>query len=124
MARVLVVEDDAVLAGMIEMLLESDHHEVLLAGDGDAAVACAEAQRPDVIFMDIMLPRRSGLDAAQQIATSSNAEVASIPMIAMSAGTNLVVVSGSGYFAGVLPKPFDIDTAIALVHMHARKTAS
>src|SRR5690349_23354460 len=100
MARVLVAEDDPILANMIEMILQSDDHDVLVVGDGDAVVARAAAEHPDVILMDIMLPRRSGLDAARLLASSGDARVASIPIIAMSAGANLLAVSGSGYFAG------------------------
>lgn len=91
-ARVLVVEDDVAIAEMLELLLSMDAHEVMVECDG---IVRAEAEHSDLILMDIMLPRGSGLDAAQTIRASANAVVAATPITAMSAGANLRALSDS-----------------------------
>jgi two-component system response regulator MprA len=118
MARVLVVEDDLMIASMLEMILNHEQHTVYLAGDGASGVELASEHRPDVILMDIMLPRLSGLDAARKIRSSDDQQLAETPIVAMSAGSNLRTVADTGCFNSVLPKPFDIDTVVAILELH------
>lgn len=120
MARVLVVEDDLMIASMLEMILLHEQHVVILAGDGARGVELANLEHPDVILMDIMLPKLSGLDAARAIRQSTDSHLAEIPIVAMSAGANLRNVADADCFNSVLPKPFDIDTVIAIVQLHAQ----
>jgi CheY-like chemotaxis protein len=118
MARVLVVEDNVELAAMIEQVLELGDHDVLIARDGQSAIDIARLERPDLVLMDVMLPIRSGLDVTRLIRSEPDRTLASVPIIAMSASANLRVVAESGEFTSVLPKPFDIDTLIAIVDIH------
>lgn len=107
------------IANMLEMILQHERHTVLLAGDGVRGVELATQEHPDVILMDIMLPKLSGLDAARAIRESDDQDLADTPIVAMSAGANLRNVADAGCFNSVLPKPFDIDTVIAVVQLHA-----
>jgi NarL family two-component system response regulator LiaR len=68
--RVLIVDDHAVVRKGIRALLdETEGIEVIgEAGDGQEAVALADALRPDVILMDLVMPRVDGIDATRQIA--------------------------------------------------------
>ncbi len=59
--RVLVVEDDSSIAECIEFVLASRGYEVFLAGDGTEGLCRAERDFPDLIILDVVLPRRSGL---------------------------------------------------------------
>jgi twitching motility two-component system response regulator PilH len=59
-ARVLVVDDSATIRAVLGKMLLQDGYEVLKAADGEAAVATAQAQLPDLIFLDIVLPGISG----------------------------------------------------------------
>ena len=65
--RVLVVDDNADAADSLAMLLELGGHEVRTANDGLAAVATAETFRPDLILMDVGMPKLNGLDATRRI---------------------------------------------------------
>jgi len=118
MARVLVVEDNVELAAMIEQILELGDHDVLIARNGQDAIEIARREGPDLVLMDVMLPVRSGLDVARLIRSEADPALAQIPIIAMSASSNLRVVAESGEFTSVLSKPFDIDTLIAIVDIH------
>jgi signal transduction histidine kinase/CheY-like chemotaxis protein len=63
--RVLVVDDNRDAATSLAMLLEQMGHDVQTACDGREGVAMAEAMRPDLIFLDLGMPRMNGIDAAR-----------------------------------------------------------
>jgi two-component system, OmpR family, response regulator len=65
MPRVLVAEDDPAIRETVAYNLERDGHEVLAAADGVAGLQMARDERPDLIILDIMLPRMSGLDVCR-----------------------------------------------------------
>lgn len=65
--RILVVEDDpAILAGLVD-LLAGEGFEAVSAQDGEEALRVYEAQKPDLILLDIMIPEKSGYDVCKQI---------------------------------------------------------
>jgi DNA-binding response OmpR family regulator len=63
--RVLVVEDDPTLGLFLQKALMLEGHDVDLAGDGDAALELAAEQAPDLMVLDLGLPRRDGTDVLQ-----------------------------------------------------------
>lgn len=67
MGRVLVVEDDATLLDAVAYNLERDGHEVRTAGDGVSGLALARGEAPDLIVLDLMLPRMSGIDVCRLV---------------------------------------------------------
>ncbi|MCK9495522.1 MAG: response regulator transcription factor [Dehalococcoidia bacterium] len=71
MAVVLVVEDDATIRETITYNLQRDGHEVLTAEDGVAGLELAREQDPDLVVLDVMLPRMSGLDVCRILRTET-----------------------------------------------------
>lgn len=65
--RILVVDDNADITTSLSMLLELKGHEVQTAGDGIEAIVAAGSFKPQVILMDIGMPRLNGYDAASKI---------------------------------------------------------
>mgnify|MGYP002625041607 CR=1 FL=1 len=65
--RVLVVDDNAAAATMLRMVVQAAGHQVRTAGDGEEAVQSAGEFHPDVVLMDIGMPKMNGYDAAQHI---------------------------------------------------------
>jgi len=65
--RVLVVDDNQDAAHALRLLLESDGHQVLVASDGPGGLAMAREHRPDVVLLDIGLPKLNGYEIAKQI---------------------------------------------------------
>jgi two-component system OmpR family response regulator len=67
MAVVLVVEDDATLLDAVAYNLQRDGHQVHTAADGVLGLAMAREEHPDLIVLDLMLPRMSGLDVCRLV---------------------------------------------------------
>ena len=77
--RILLVEDNEFNRKIVRDLLARQPYDLLEANDGEAGVAAARRDRPDVIVMDIQLPKLSGLDATRAI--RADPDTAKIPII-------------------------------------------
>ncbi|HYY53990.1 MAG TPA: response regulator transcription factor [Candidatus Dormibacteraeota bacterium] len=71
MTRVLVVDDDPAMVGMVAMLLGSEGFEVVTAYDGEAALRKMREDSPDLVVLDMQLPRLSGDDVTRRIRETS-----------------------------------------------------
>jgi two-component system cell cycle response regulator DivK len=80
--RILVVEDQEDLRGVLRDLLTSSGYEMLEAGDGQAGVDKATAEKPDLILMDIQMPVMNGYDATRTI--KADPDLKPIPVVAIS----------------------------------------
>ena len=69
--RVLVVDDDVTVRDVVRRYLERAGHEVVLAGDGESALAMVEDRRPDLVVLDLMLPGISGIEVCARIRRGS-----------------------------------------------------
>ena len=65
--RILVVEDDRKVAGFIEMGLREEGYAVDVAKDGDEATVLAHVNEYDAILLDLMLPKKNGLQLATEL---------------------------------------------------------
>lgn len=83
MKRVLVVEDNEMNMELLCQLLEDAEYEPLSAYDGVEGVEVAKAELPDLILMDISMPRMNGLDATVML--KSTPETAHIPVVIVTA---------------------------------------
>jgi CheY-like chemotaxis protein len=112
---VLVVDDDAVIRQLITVNLELEGFEVETAEDGQDCLDKVKAYAPDVITLDIMMPKMDGWDAAE--ALRADDETSGIPVILLSARAQQADLS-RGDTIGVdayLTKPFDPDELIKTV---------
>jgi two-component system, cell cycle response regulator DivK len=80
--RILVVEDQEDLRGVLRDLLTGSGYAVIEAGDGEAGVAKAKSDRPDLILMDIQMPVIDGYEATRRIKVDP--ALKPIPIIAVS----------------------------------------
>lgn len=78
---ILHVEDNRYNRKIIRDLLSKHSYEIMEADDGEAALVVLARRRPDLILMDIQLPKLSGLDATRRI--RANPSLAEIPVIAI-----------------------------------------
>ncbi len=103
--KVLVVDDEKLIVKGIRYSLEQDGMEVDCAYDGEAAVEAAKKTEYDIILLDLMLPKLSGLEVCQQIREFSN-----VPIIMLTAkGEDMDKILGLEYGADdYITKPFNI----------------
>ena len=80
-ARILHVEDNPANRMIVRDLLEFQGYQVIEVFDGEEALAAAERERPDLILMDIQLPRISGLEATRRI--KAREDLRGIPIVAV-----------------------------------------
>ncbi|MEA3309465.1 MAG: response regulator transcription factor [Chloroflexota bacterium] len=73
--KVLVVDDDQVLAEVLSFTLRREGFEILLVGDGEAALRCWAAESPDIILLDVNLPKLAGFQVCRQIREQSDTPI-------------------------------------------------
>jgi CheY-like chemotaxis protein len=82
MARILIVDDEEDVRRTLRAMLEHAGFSVIEAADGVAGVAAFLAKRPDLVIVDVIMPRQTGIEAIQHIRAAAPAT----PVIAMSGG--------------------------------------
>jgi two-component system, OmpR family, alkaline phosphatase synthesis response regulator PhoP len=80
-ALVVIVEDDAAIAEGLSMNLKLQGYRTEVAGDGEAALACVDTAAPDLVLLDISLPKLSGIDVLERLRNAGN----HVPVIVLSA---------------------------------------
>src|SRR5262250_3683974 len=82
-ARVLVVDDVELNVKLLEAKLSSEYFEVIAADNGPTALELAESELPDIILLDIMMPRMDGFEVCRRL--KANARTADIPVVMVTA---------------------------------------
>jgi CheY-like chemotaxis protein len=111
--RVLYVEDHPSLRTAVLMSLQASGYGVLGAGDGEEGVEMARRERPDLILMDLHLPRMSGWEALEALQTDP--DTSAIPVIAVTAGDLDPVRAHAAGFTDFIAKPFQATRLISAI---------
>jgi len=116
---VLYVEDNEFNRKIVRQLLSRTSYRLVEANDGEAGVAAAREQQPDLILMDVQLPKMSGLDATRVL--KSDASTAHIPIIvitsfALSGDDRKAMGAGASSY---LAKPYSPRDLMALIRNFA-----
>jgi len=116
---ILVVEDETKIARLVRDYLEHAGFEVLVAGDGEVALASARRSRPDLVVLDLGLPGRDGLDVARMLRQTSG-----VPIVMLTArGEEVDRVVGLELGADdYVVKPFSPKELVARVRAVLRRT--
>ena len=119
--RVLVVDDDRAVRESLRRSLEFNGYDVHLAGDGAEALAGIGSVAPDVVVMDVMMPRLDGLDATRALRAAGN----DVPILVLTA-RDAVGDRVEGLDAGAddyLTKPFALQELLARLRALLRRVA-
>lgn len=121
MAHILVVEDEPMVAEVVERYLRRDGHAVRVVADGQAALAAFERWQPDLIVLDLMLPGIDGLEVCRRVRAQ-----AATPVIMLTArGEEMDKLLGLGMGADdYLTKPFSPRELAARVTAVLRRVGS
>jgi two-component system alkaline phosphatase synthesis response regulator PhoP len=116
---VLIVDDEQHIRLLIEQALEEladDGVELYTASDGEEALEVIEAQRPDLVFLDVMMPKRNGLEVCRAVRSELGLGDAHIVLLTAKGQAH---DREEGLAAGAnryLTKPFDPDELLAIAH--------
>ena len=114
--RILVCDDDPVILRLLQVNLELEGYEVLLAHNGEKAVEMADEHHPDLVILDIMMPRMDGYQTCARM--KSNDETKDIPIVFLSAKAQQSDIEKGRKFGveDYLTKPFDPGDLIEVVN--------
>jgi two-component system, OmpR family, response regulator MprA len=116
---VLVVDDDRAVREALERALQLAGYEVVLAPDGDSALAAIETRTPDAVVLDVMMPGLDGLDVTRRLRREGNR----LPILLLTA-RDAVGDRVDGLDAGAddyLPKPFALEELLARLRALLRR---
>jgi two-component system alkaline phosphatase synthesis response regulator PhoP len=121
MPKVVIVEDDAAMAAALKDGFTYEGYEIELARDGEAGLRLAREASPDVVILDVMLPKMSGLDVCKLL----RAEGSALPIIMLTArGQEIDKVVGLKLGADdYVTKPFGFMELIARVEAVLRRSS-
>jgi two-component system, OmpR family, response regulator RegX3 len=116
--KILLIEDEAAIADSVSYSLQNEGFDVIIASDGAAGLAAARSASPDLIVLDLMLPKLSGLDLCRIVRRES-----SVPIIMLTAKTEEVdrVVGLELGADDYVTKPFSTRELIARVRAVLRR---
>jgi len=119
--RILVVDDDPQTARMVRAWYKDQPYEIVEARDGDEGVQRAIRERPDIILMDLVMPRTNGFEASRRL--KADPATSGIPVILLSAHRE-PHTKRKGFDAGIddyVEKPFDFEEVDARIRAMLRK---
>jgi len=117
MATVLIVDDEPDILLFVRVNMELDGHEVVTASDGEGALAAVHEHRPDVVVLDVMMPKLDGWQVLERLKTDEDAAIRTIPVVMLTAlgGDYDQVRGGIEGAVQYLPKPVTPDDLLRAV---------
>ena len=119
--KILVVDDDVNICELLRLYIERDDYQVVIANDGEQAVELFNREQPDLVLLDIMLPKMDGWQVCKEIRKTSNR-----PIIMLTAKGELfdkilgLELGADDYII----KPFEAKEFIARIHAVLRRTST
>lgn len=118
--RILVVDDEEPIAKILDFNLRKEGYDVIVANDGKKAVELAFSEDPDLILLDLMLPKKDGMEVCREVRAQKN-----IPIIMLTAkNSEIDKVLGLEFGADdYVTKPFSTRELMARVKVNLRRVA-
>jgi CheY-like chemotaxis protein len=113
MATVLVVDDEFGIAELFEAILEDEGHRVLTASNGRHGLEVLAKERPDVVFLDYMMPVMDGANMLRRM--TADQKLQHIPVVMMSSIPEAAVAERCSGYVKFMRKPFDVSQVTDVV---------
>lgn len=113
--NILVVDDDPAVQKVLQQALQLEGYEVTTADDGEQALTALEARLPDIIVLDVMMPKVDGFEVLRRIRESDR--TTNLPVILLTAKSATEDV-WEGWRRGVdyyMTKPFDVEELLTFI---------
>ena len=121
MKTILVVEDEMKIARLVRDYLVQAGFDVVVAGDGESALASARGRKPDLVVLDIGLPERDGIEVTRELRRTSNVPIVMLTARGEEADRIVGLEIGADDY---VVKPFSPKELVARVRAVLRRTAS
>lgn len=111
--KILIVDDEEDIQKLLKIRLEQEGFTILIAGDGEKGIKVAELEMPDLIILDIMMPKIDGYSCLKEIRRTQKTK--DIPILMMSGKEEEKVRDLFAFqkISGYLEKPFELDNLVA-----------
>lgn len=116
--KILVIEDEAKIAGMVKQYLLQEHYDVLVASDGLTGLKMARQEQPDLIILDLMLPGMGGFEVCKEIRKDSRVPIIMLTARAEEINKLLGLELGADDY---LTKPFSLAELAARIRAVLRR---
>jgi len=120
---ILIVDDDPDLVEAVSIKLESLEYRVAKAYDGEEAMEKIKEEKPDLVILDVMMPRKNGWEVCEDI--KNNDDLKSIIVVLLTAVADSVKTTSYTHHGGkttladdYIPKPIDLDKLMEIVGDH------
>ena len=102
-AKILVVDDDPDMRDTLQMILESGGYTVVMAEDGQRCLAKLKEEQPDLLILDLLMPRMDGFEVCKALKDPRYAKYANVPIIILSSVQE-----------GVSQRRYELETGVQL----------
>jgi len=111
--KILIVDDEEDIQKLLKIRLEQEGFTIVIAGDGEKGIKVAELEMPDLIILDIMMPKIDGYSCLKEIRRTQKTK--DIPILMMSGKEEEKVRDLFAFqkISGYLEKPFELDNLVA-----------
>lgn len=123
-ARILAVDDSPTVLEMLTSILESGGYSVITATDGAEALEMARAERPDLILLDVMLPKLDGYRVCRLLKFDQHYRAIPIIMLTAKAEDQAVATGIRTGADQYLTKPVEPDALLAAIHAEISKASA
>lgn len=119
--KILLVEDDSSISGLLREYLVGEGFNVIVARDGDQGLEMAVSEKPDVILLDIMMPKKDGLAVLKELRATEEGKA--MPVIMLTNEKSIEDVNQaleSGVHDYFIKADWDVKTLLASIRRHLR----
>jgi len=109
MAKILIVDDDILITGLMQSLVTIDGHKAIIVNDSTEAIGVAISEKPNLITLDLMMPHLSGYDLCELLRADSQFDRTPIIIISAKEDTQSKEKAFKLGATEYITKPFDID---------------
>lgn len=118
--KILMVDDEADIREAVQSSLKSRGYTVVAAADGEEGLNKVRSERPDLVLLDIVMPKVDGWQVLKAIRNDEDAATRQLPVVMLTANrqTSSLVESQSQKATDYLMKPFDIETLMRFINRY------
>jgi len=120
--RILIVDDEPDITETLKFLMESEGFETIIALDGEEALKKAREENPDIMILDVMLPKINGYKVCRLLKFDSKYKHIPILMVTARSQEEDKIIGEETGADEYITKPFDINEILEKIHFYLNKT--